>query len=337
MPVENQNVPYGCISCGLFFLKFFVYNKPMNLIETFENPEKIIETIISKVFFYGEKVFKVYKCEKFFFGDFGSPEFRKDFYVEDFSQNKLMAPEIYLTLHTVKNNEEEDFYIEMKKFDDNNNLTNLLLQKRIDKNKIETIAKEMVLRLKKLTENKKEKYKDYFKNKLLDIHLADLESDRNLLYLIPSNIPKEITDKIINIAKKASLEDEYYLNYDSNNLSILIDNHSDNIVFLNDNVQFFDVLPPKESWRVGDLNFVICRLATDVAVLGSGELAEAVYASCEPMPDKIRHIYEIRSALIQAWCFYSVNKPEIAERYLKFAEGLSLHPSLGEDLTYSLA
>lgn len=310
-------------SRGLFLLKFFVYNKPMNLIETFENPDKTIETIISKIFFYGDKVFKVYKYEKFFFGDFTSFQFRKDFYIEDFSQNQLMAPEVYLALRGVKKNGEEDFYIEMKKFDDNNNLTNLLLQKRIDKNQLGLVAKEMVLRLKKLTESKREKYKDYFKNKLLDIHLADLESDRNLLYLIPSHIPKERTDKIINLAKEASLKNQYYTNYDSGNFSILIDNHADNIIFLDGKVQFIDVLPPKESWRVGDLNFVICRLATDAAVLGASELADAVYASCEPMPEKIKHIYEIRSALIQAWCFYSVNKSEIAEKYLKFAGGLT--------------
>ncbi|MEK7080602.1 MAG: hypothetical protein AAB925_02090, partial [Patescibacteria group bacterium] len=152
----------------------------MNLIEIFErSPDKIIETIISKIFFYGDTVLKVYKYEKFFFGDFSSFQFRKDFYTEDFSQNQLMAPEVYLALHEVKKNGEEDFFIEMKKFNDNNNLTNLLLQKRIGKNHLGTIAKEMVLRLKKLTESKKEKYKDYFKNKLLDIQLADLESDRN--------------------------------------------------------------------------------------------------------------------------------------------------------------
>lgn len=294
----------------------------MNLIEAFEkkSPDKTIETIISKVFFFGDKVLKVYKYEKFFFGDFASFEFRKDFYTEDFSQNQIMAPEVYLFLHEVEQGGQVDFFIEMKKFDDNNNLTNLLLQKRIDKNKIGIIAKEMVLRLKKLTEFKKERYKDYFKNKLLDIQLADLESDRNLLYLIPDSVPKEKIDGIIDAAKQASAEDFYYKNFDSENLSILIDNHADNVVLLDGRVQFIDVLPPKESWRVGDINFVICRLATDASVLGSKELASAVYKNCEPMPEKIKFIYEIRSALIQAWCFYSVNKPEIAKEYLKFAE-----------------
>ncbi len=61
--------------------------------------------------------------------------------------------------------------------------------------------------------------------------------------------------------------------------------------------------------------------------IGSEKLANAVYGSCEPISEKIRYIYEIRSALIQTWCFYSVKRPEIAENYLKFAEDRAL--SLG--------
>ena len=48
------------------------------LIETIETgnfnklgkPERIIETLISKLFFFGDDVYKVYKYNKAFFGDF---------------------------------------------------------------------------------------------------------------------------------------------------------------------------------------------------------------------------------------------------------------------------
>lgn len=297
-------------------MEFFIYNKPMNLIDTFENPDKVIETIISKIFFYGKKVLKVYKYERFFFGNFGDPKFRQDFYKEDFYWNNLMAPDIYRALREVK----DDFFIEMRKFDDNKNLTNLLLKKNVSEKDIKLIAAEMVLRLKKLTFDKKDRYKSYFKRKLSDSHKEDLESDKNLLYMISELVPKEKIDAIIGAAKNASDKNSYFEGYNSRKLSLLIDNHADNIIFSDGKVEFIDVLPPKESWRVGDLNFVICRLATDAAVLGNEELADAVYGSCESMPEKIKHIYEIRSALIQTWCFYSVKKPEIAENYLKFAE-----------------
>ena len=109
----------------------------MNLIEAFEQklvngfedktPDKIIETIVSKIFFYGEDVYKVYKYEKFFFGDFTDKNFRENFYREDFYWNNVTAPRIYLSLKPVKSiggkykivdSEPEDFFIEMKKFDE---------------------------------------------------------------------------------------------------------------------------------------------------------------------------------------------------------------------------
>lgn len=316
----------------------------MNLISAFEknlingldvlSPDRTIETIISKIFFYGDKVFKIYKYKKFFFGDFSSDKFRADFYKEDFYWNNIMAPEVYVSLCGVKKASDkyqivdlgfaEDFFIEMKKFDDQKNLTNLLFKKEISKDILKNIVIKMVSRLEKLTDNKREKYKEYFDRDFLEGHQEDLESDRNLLYMIQSFVPKERVDKIIDAAKKFSIKNKYFQNYNKNDLSILIDNHADNIVLLNDEVEFIDVLPPKESWRIGDLHFNVCRLATDVSVLNSQELAESVYGTYEKnfkiIPTEVKYVYEIRSALIQAWCFYSAKKADIANNYLKFAE-----------------
>ena len=312
----------------------------MNLIEAFEQnltegidmsaPDKTIETIISKIFFYNETVYKIYKYKKFFFGDFASSEFRKNFYGEDFYWNNKMAPNVYLALRGVKKSgkkykftelaDAEDFFIKMKKFDDNKNLTNLLLNGEVSGSELARVAEEMILRLRDLTKSRKSRYTAYFHRDLMDIHFEDLEGDRNLMYMISDFVLKSKVDKIIDAVKAASAKDDYYKRFNSNNLSVLIDNHADNIVFLNNQIEFIDVLPPKESWRVGDLNFAVCRLATDAAVLDSPNLAEAVYNNCAPIPDKIKAIYETRSALIQTWCFYSVNKPDIAKKYLCFAE-----------------
>jgi len=298
----------------------------MNLIESFDKnlivekePDKIIETIISKLYFYGDEVYKVYKYEKFFFGDFSSFNFRAKFYKEDFLWNKIMAPVVHLELKEVEN----DFYIKMKKFDDSKNFTNLLLQKNISDNDLKKVVLEMVVRLDKITKIKKNDPDYDFNQKLVDIHLSDLESDANLLYLIGDFISKEKVDEITNISKKVSLNTSYFKDYDPNNFSILIDNHADNIVFLDNVVEFVDVLPPKESWRVGDINFIISRMAVDVAVLFDEEKSKIIYDTFEKnnaIPAEIRAIYQIRSALIQMWCFYSQKKPDIAKKYLEFAE-----------------
>ena len=135
----------------------------MNLIQAFEenlvedfntfSPDKVIETIVSKIFFYGDKVYKIYKYEKFFFGDFSNQDFRKKFYEEDFYWNNTMAPHVYSALWGVKKNFNkykltdlsgaEDFFIEMKKFNDDKNLTNLLLKKKISDDNLVKIVLEM--------------------------------------------------------------------------------------------------------------------------------------------------------------------------------------------------
>lgn len=314
----------------------------MNLIEAFEQnlvdgfserkPDKVIETIVSKIFFYGEDVYKVYKYEKFFFGDFSLDSFRREFYQEDFQWNNVMAPNVYLALRPVKIvdgvfkvvdlPEAQDFYIEMKKFDDDKNLTNLLLTKNISDKDIKNITVKTVNRLGELTKDKRNNLSYNFNQKLIDIHFADLESDRNLLYLIPDFIKKEKADEIFDSLMKASASNQYFLNFDSNDFSLLIDNHADNIVFFNNEVNLIDVLPPKESWRVGSIDFNICRLATDIAVLFDYDKADLVYkAHNKDIPEDVKKIYEARSALIQMWCFNSVKKPDIAKKYLDFAEG----------------
>ena len=94
-------------------------------------------------------------------------------------------------------------------------------------------------------------------------------------------------------------------------------------MFLDGEVNFVDVLPPKESWRVGDLFFDICGLATDIAVLLNDDKSEIVYQAYENsknVPEEIKSIYELRSALIQMWCFCSVNNLDTAKKYFDFAE-----------------
>lgn len=288
-----------------------------NLIEGLKDPDRVVETVISKIFFYKDRVFKVYKYDKFFFGDFSSFDFRKDFYEEDFYWNNVMAPDVYLHLRPVKMNGIEDYYIEMRKFDDNNSLTNLLIKNQIQEDDLLKISKEMELRINELTDNKKEKLLHILKSNP-DIFTDGFESDRNLLYTIPSFISKEKTDKIIDFIK-AYGSHEYFKNYNHNNLRASIDNHADNIVILDGKVELIDILPPKESWRIGDPNFLTSRLFTDVAVLNSEDKAMAIYKN-NTMPKEIRTVYEIRSALIQMWCFFTMNNLEYANKYLDFAQ-----------------
>src|ERR1700722_11050109 len=67
-------------------------------------PERTIETLISKLFFFGNDVYKVYKYKTYYFGDFTDDRFRHEFYHDDFLWNNTMAPNIYIRLGYVKDN-----------------------------------------------------------------------------------------------------------------------------------------------------------------------------------------------------------------------------------------
>ncbi len=315
----------------------------MNLIEAFEKvkvngfyspADQVIESAISKLFFYGNRVFKVYKCEKYFFGDFSSPEFRREFYQEDFHWNHVMAPEIYTALKGVEEangvykrtdlKRAKDFYIEMRKVDASKNLTNLLGAKQVSPEDLEKITIEMALRVQNLSQSAKEKLRPLTKRGLFDLLRADLKDIRQFAYTADPKLPKAKSDEVMDALEDVCLKEEYFKNFDSENLSIALDNHSDNILFLQGSVEFIDIMPPKENWRVTDPYYNICRPATDVTVISGPEGAEAMYQAYEKIapgiPNSVKTIYEIRSSMIRAPYFYILDKPDLAQKYLSFAE-----------------
>lgn len=315
----------------------------MNLIEAFEKTkvsgfysetDQVIESAISKLFFYGDRVLKVYKYEKYFFGDFSSPSFRKEFYQEDFHWNHAMAPRVYVALKSVKEmgdgyeqanlDNAKDFYIEMKKIDVEKNLTNLLFAKQVSRADLEKIATEMTIRIQNLTRDEKEKLKPLAKRGWFDLLQEDLEDLRHWAYMADPKLPKIKVDELMDILEKAFGEEEYFKNFDSENLSIALDNHSDNILLLNGDVEFLDIMPPKENWRITDPYFNICRPAVDVMVIGTPDEAKAMYRVYEKIaptvPSRVKTIYEIRSSMIRAPYFYFLGKPDLAKKFLDFTE-----------------
>lgn len=316
----------------------------MNLIEAFEGQkitglspkiDKVIETAISKLYFSDDKVYKIYKYDKAFFGDFSDFSFRKKFYNDDYSWNSAMAPDIYTALQGVKNknnhyiltsrNEADDFYYVMNKVDTDKCLTNLLIQGQITENDLAKIAYAMGVRIKKLTDEQKKENNNLFSKRMRELAKEDVEDLRSWAYMADPKLLKSKTDEIINEIFRFVEKEKYLERLTEKNLALNIDGHSDNTLFINNEAGFIDIMPPKENWRTGDFYFNICRLATDVAVLWSKDKTEAMYEVFNQIalvvpPPKVRLIYEIRASLIRTAYFYILNKPELAEKYLEFLE-----------------
>lgn len=315
----------------------------MNLLEAFEKQavsgisgvsDKVIETLISKLFFFGDKVYKVYKWNKAFFGDFSSLAFRKEFYEEDFFWNNAMAPHIYLDLKPVKFDghsfvetdidDAEDLYIVMNKIDEKDNLTKKLIGKDISAEDLRVITREMTAELDKLTKEKIDTLKDVIGMGLFALEKQIVEELRAWCYMADPLYTKEKTDKVLEVLLRAITDDEYLKNFKKSDLSLAIDNHSDNILFSNGKLGFLDIFPPRDIWRIVDPFYNICRLATDVAVLQGRDLANEMYDEYKKImplgPEKIKSVYELKAALIKGPYLAVLKRGEEAQKYFDFIE-----------------
>ena len=316
----------------------------MTLIEAFEagkvegitgRPDQIIETLLSKLFFFGDQVFKIYKNEKNSVIESTKLQ-RAEFYSQDFLWNKRMSPEIYLKLQPVAKTERgfvnvssekaDDFYILMKKIDNSCNLTSLLEKRSISSNELRKVIREMAIRLKVISKTNKHEIEEILKVGLFKFNLQNIESLK-WVYDAHPDLPKNKSEEVITFLNDFIRQEPYFFSATCDRQSASIDNHSNNIFFLDGQPCFIDIYPPKKIWRVRDDLFFISRLAADVAVIAGRETAEILYDEYRkivpPWPAQVTSIYEIESALIKIPYCFIIKKPELAKKYMDF---LDSHP-----------
>jgi len=316
----------------------------MNLQEAFEQgrvaginskPDRVIETLISKLYFFGDDVYKVYKYNKAFFGDFSDDRFRHEFYHNDFTWNNTMAPDIYLKLGYVKRDGDsfveathdtsEDYFILMKKIDDSQTLFNLIRNNNFKKEDLELVTAEMFARTEKLTEIKRTDMQDLFDMSYVDLDLQNLESTREWLYMTPDFIPKAEADSIIDKIKAFVGSYSYFKDFNNKGYLASIDNHSGNILFADNKVNFIDSMPPMRIWRIQSDAYSISRPATDLEVLAGKEYADAMFKKFEEVRNtqldpKVRAYLQVVAALIQAPYMYVLKEIEFAQKFWDFAK-----------------
>lgn len=295
-------------------------------------PTRIHETAISKLFFFSDKVVKVYKPQHYFFADLENLQSRKKFFQDDFFWNHTASPDIYTTLggvridsrvHLVDFDEGEDFYILMNIIDGTQTLTHLLQTHAITPHDMARMTSSLTNLLRTLTKEKITSFKHYTS---LGWHqlwkLDELESLRSWLRMAPPHITDDEIDRIMNLLEKASLSHSYFHNYDPAFFTVVMDNNSDNLLFLHGKPSFIDMMPPKEGWRIADEYAVVVRTAVDGYVLGGKEYGDAVYWTYahyrDAAPSRITLLYEIRAALIQWPLRHIMNQHELACLYKQF-------------------
>jgi len=305
----------------------------MNLQEAFEQgkvagisgmPERIIETLISKLYFFGDDVYKVYKYNKAFFGDFSDSQFRHDFYNDDFTWNNTMSPDIYLELKQVEEYG-NDYYIHMKRIDDTQTLLNLVKENNFKKEDLELITEELFKRTEKLTELKKADLKDLFEMPYVDLDLRNLGTTRDWLRMGEEIIPKEEADALISKLKKFIETSSYFKDFKSDSYLASVDNHGGNILFSDNKVNFIDSMPPMRIWRMQSDAYSISRPATDLEVLVGKEYSDVMFKKFEEVRNtkldpKMRAYLQTVAALIQAPYMYVLKETELANKFWDFAK-----------------
>lgn len=304
----------------------------MDLITRFEQgkmlgfglPDRVIDVQISKIFFFGDRVVKVYKHQKQFFADLADARIRKEFYREDFYWNHAMSPEIYEKCVRVVDGDDEDFYIEMHRVDGEQTLTKRLIAGAVTEDTMKRLVETLVQSLRRITVGHREKLQPLFLRGLLNVHIDSLEDLRHFAYLADAHIPRSDADAVVNTLIERSTKSEYFLNEHEHRFSAAIDNNPDNVLIIDGDIRFIDVMPPKESWRVADEYLTIVRNAVDAYVLGRDEIGDAVYEAYRyyslPIPETVTLIYEIRAAMIQRVYRHILGQHDIAGMYREFLE-----------------
>jgi aminoglycoside phosphotransferase family enzyme len=298
-------------------------------ITEFGVPNRIVSTLISDVFFFGDKVIKVYKHNKHFFADLSSFESRKAFYEEDFFWNNTASPQIYLRLVGIKTNdhslvplsEADDFFIEMKKIDDTQTLTKLLLRKEITVELAQAFIVRQVSVLKELTIQRREKLDYLFQRSLSTIMKDNTQSLFDWMSTV-SDIDRGYVEEIRQLLSQAITTDDYFNKEDRYQLSAAFDNNCDNLLVIAGTPCFIDILSPMETWRVVDEYATISRTIVDLEVLhslGLGQVARKTYSRYSGDISRVAMLaHELRAAAIQWPYRYMINQEDVAVLYGKY-------------------
>lgn len=303
----------------------------LGVIKEFGKPERILETALSKLFFFGDKVVKVYKHGKYFFANLEDLEPRRKFLQDDFFWNHAAAPEIYKELNGVRKgtfekvdvSQGDDFYILMNKIDGSATLTKLLGENKLSIEDTKRATVKLIELLRLLTSKKINDFKHLTDTGWRELWQKEtIDSCRSWLEMASEYILKSEIQRIIAVFEAASNREKYFTHYDPNRFAIVADNNCDNFIFLNGQPSFLDIMPPKEGWRIADEYAVVARTAVDAHVLGGSEHGQAVYSVYRnyraDAPESVKLLYEIRAALIQ-WPYRHISgQHELAEKYKQF-------------------
>jgi aminoglycoside phosphotransferase family enzyme len=274
-----------------------------------ETPEHI-ETVISNVFLFKDRVYKIYKNDNDFFNnnfhDISSREERFAFSISDFDWNNQLTKEVFLRLQGVKildnamvlldeYNGADELVLVTKRLPTGTVLFDLLQAGSLAEGDFYEIGKQFAQREKGFI----------LSGAVNDELLSNNMTERYYDVLEWIKDTKEVSDseKEGYAGQLKELINRVYAN-DTSKVSVCFDFHSLNAFYVDKILYPFDTHPPKDAWRFGPPLLNIYRLATDVfAFAGEKEFRAVMNGYCEYLnissPDEeVERLLVIYAALI---------------------------------------
>lgn len=290
--------------------------------------DRVIETVLSKLFVRGEEVHKAYKHRTADFADLADRDIRRAYIAEDFFWNNAMAPEIYRELRHVRRegnqflhvaeSEGEDWYIVMQKIDTSQDLMRAIETGTLSKDTLALYVRTLLERLLTLTEARRGELERFFTNDAAHIRAEVLGACDWASFDGAPHLTLHEVARARALMERA-LDKEKYFQNPVKDISVVIDTNAENILFIDGKIMFIDVMPPKDAWRVHDRYFLICRTSADIRAQHGDEHADVLHDTygehSELPPETVRTLYEIAASLIQVPYRKMVGRDDLAAKY----------------------
>lgn len=286
-----------------------------------------VETVISNIFLFNERVYKVYKqnnesFNKNFVDISRTPE-RMVFSREDFEWNAQLAKEVYIFLRPVKVEdgtlvfldsfeEAEEFLLVTKRLPSEACVFEHLLKNDLTSADYYEMGKQFALREQYFAE-----HEDAGKISLLENMQGRCVDIDEWLKDVEEYFPA--SEREMYIAQLGSSINEIY-GHDTRKTSTCIDFHSLNAFYIERTLYPFDCFSIKYEWRFGPALLNIYRFATDVlALVGEKEfraVIEGYHETCgtAPVSEEVEKHLVFYSALIMVPYLYMLGKND-SEKY----------------------
>ena len=298
---------------------------------------KHIQTVISNVFVFENKVYKFYKNDNDFFNksfrNLSGKDERFLFTENDFRWNGTLSPSIYLDIKniTVRNGqivevsreEAEEIIMIMNRVDTSDVLYEKLIGNKISEEDCFEIGKQFGESMRKIQVKLPREYNFY------DVFESLIQDQKDWISSVPENISLEESEAYCEYLDNYRQANREWFEELSAEVTVDGDFHSHNAIYSNNHFYLMDTYPPKEEWGIGHKLIPLYRLGTDILGLsGKQEFFEALVKGYEEgngikVNRKFDEFYIIYAASIAMPYLYMLSridpeKKKIAEQFHTF-------------------